>query len=140
MNNKPPIDRKHVFEGEIQGKKNRASGYHHVNRFHPYARTTGNVVREDPSSHVFEQAVEVQKPSTGRWHAKRQNSTFFPSDFSQDKVERTLRRAYTISGTNAPNTVQVPWRRFADTQQESGGTMNVRVEYGPNGIRGFPVL
>ncbi len=134
------VDKHHLFQGEVQGKKNRATGFHSTAQPHPHSQPSGPVLREDPHSHVYEQGVKIQKPSSGNWYDKRQPSTFFPNDFSARKVERTVQRAHTISQSTGMNPVDVPWRRFADTREESGGMMKVDVRENNGKIRGFPVL
>lgn len=138
----PPIDRTHIFHGEFakSGQHTRPRGFHSTSIAHPNSQTAGPVLREDPHSHVYEQAVQLRKNADSAWKSKAQPSTFFPPDFSQAKVERTVKRAYHAHQQTQQNPVAVPWRRFADTNEESGGTMNVRVAIGPGGIRAFPVL
>lgn len=138
----PPIDRTHIFQGEFakSGNHLRPRGFHSTAIAHPNSRTAGPVLREDPHSHVYEQAVELRRNVDSAWKSKNQPSTFFPPDFSQAKVESTVVRAYHVHQQTQQNPVPVPWRRFADTREESGGTMNVRVEHSPGGLRGFPVL
>lgn len=142
MSTSTPIDRVHVFEGEFakSGNHKRPRGYHSTATGHTNAQTVGPVIKEDPHSHVFEQRVQLRKDAVSAWKDKAQPSTFFPSDFSQTKVEHTLQRAYHAHVSTGQNPVPVTWRRFADTKEESGGTMDVHVETSARGIRGFPVL
>lgn len=134
------IDSDHIFQGEVQGKKNRPSGYHSTASNHPYARPVGGKLQEDPHSHIYSQNVEMRKPSNNIWRPKRQPSTFFPDDFSQNKVERYLQRAHTIEQQSGQNPAPVQFRRFADTREESGGVMKIQVSQNGGKLRGYPVF
>ena len=82
--------RRHIYEGEINPKRGKASGWHHEPTG---SKEKGTYVIEEtrspPDQHgVYEANVMIEETK------KKERSTFFPKDWTEKQVESAIEEAY----------------------------------------------
>ena len=81
----PPFDWKHILDGDTSGFHSRPGGIDP-----PSARV---ISKGPPDSHgVYEAKVEITNPATGQ--VKTKNSTFFPDDWTHERVKAEVEGAF----------------------------------------------
>src|SRR5437764_712916 len=74
----PPINLRHIEEGEIN-RRGEAVGYHHrPNGVDPPGARVLRIVQSADASGVYRAIVALQDPETGAWVRKKAPSTFYP--------------------------------------------------------------
>jgi Bacterial EndoU nuclease len=84
----------HVLDGEIN-KRGKAVGYHlrpNGNDL-PKARMTARTEAPDING-IYKGKVEIFDSATGKWVAKKAESSFFPDNFTPKQIENSVRNAY----------------------------------------------
>jgi hypothetical protein len=90
----PKIGIEHLFHGEIN-EHNRAVGFHHRGSIgHEGKARVTKITREVNQYGVYAAKVEIFNPSENRWVPKSRRSTFFPDNWSRQKVLDEIRVAY----------------------------------------------
>ncbi len=79
------LDAEHVFRGEIS-RRSRATGFHHRPSGGDNARVVSGTESAPDRHGVYEAVVEIRNPDTGEWVRKDRTSTFFPDDWSADRI------------------------------------------------------
>ncbi|WP_190851185.1 EndoU domain-containing protein [Actinomadura sp. RB99] len=102
--------RHHVFKGEIRKTKNglTPTGYHHrfMGRDDLDRRVT--VLDRDPHTGVYRGDVQMKGPN-GQWMTKPHGSTFFPDNWSPQRVNSAIEKAF------ASKTVSSDGKRWSGT-------------------------
>ncbi|SNS93318.1 EndoU nuclease [Asanoa hainanensis] len=106
----------HVFHGEVRGSPPRGpvgSGWHH--RFmgqDPPDRRVVRVTRRSVDG-TYAADVEMRGGPTGAWYPKPAGSSFFPDNWTPQRVDRAINDAFD-SGSTIPGTGGRRWRGQAD--------------------------
>jgi hypothetical protein len=106
----------HVFRGEVRGGPGgglRGSGWHH--RFmgqDPPDRRVTRVTRRGVDG-TYAADVEMRGGPSGGWYPKPAGSSFFPDNWTPQRVDRAIDDAFT-SGGPIPGTNNRRWRGTAD--------------------------
>lgn len=88
----------HILNGEVKVKGDGrlvAQGFHHqAPGTDGNARLVRGTVTRPDEFGVYEAAVEIRDPRTGRWVRKATASTFFPKEWSRSQVRSAIVEAY----------------------------------------------
>jgi hypothetical protein len=90
----PPINLRHIEDGEINHRGD-AVGYHHrPNGLDPPGARLLRIVQPADGSGVYRAIVALQDPDTGAWVRKKAPSTFFPDMMSAGDVVEAILEAF----------------------------------------------
>lgn len=94
----PPIELGHIAEGEINAR-GEAVGFHdRPGGVDPAEARMMRQVEAPDANGVCTGKVEIKRPSTGDWVAKRANSSFFPDNLSHQQIVDGTLHAFRESG------------------------------------------
>lgn len=87
--------RHHVFRGEVRNVRGRPTptGYHHRFLGRDDADRRVTVLDRDPHTGVYRGDVQMRGPN-GQWITKPQGSTFFPDNWSPQRVNSAIEKAF----------------------------------------------
>jgi hypothetical protein len=99
------INKTHIFQGEIN-RRGLAVGYHHRlngkdSNNAKMVKLTGLPNRQG----IYIGRVEIRNPANGQWVSKLSSSTFFPDQWSQEKVLNEIQGAFASA-----NKSKEPWQ------------------------------
>jgi len=98
----PNINLHHIFDGEINKRRNKATGYHSRPNGQDSANARVVRVQDGPNRYgVYTATIEVRDGN--QWLSKF--STFFPDELSRDEVIDIILHAY----SNSDNPNGAPW-------------------------------
>ena len=102
LNCTPTINVEHVFHGEIN-RRGRAVGFHHRGSIGHESKARVIAITSEPNAQgIYRGTVEIFDASSGVWVQKGPGSTFFPDNWSRQKVMSEIREAFN-SSTIEPN-------------------------------------
>lgn len=87
--------RHHVFRGEVRNVRGNPTptGYHHRYQGHDDADRRVTVRDRDPNTGVYRGDVQMKGPN-GQWISKPQGSTFFPDNWTPQRVNASIEKAF----------------------------------------------
>jgi filamentous hemagglutinin len=100
------FDWDHVLSGEIN-PAGKATGYHAETAAAGAARITPGAAVKQNANGTYEAPVQIWDQTSGQWVDKVRQSTFFPADWSQARIEYEVSEAFKVrvSNSSGPGTI-----------------------------------
>jgi len=116
----PEKTKKHIFEGEVNGR-GKAVGCHHISAINSGNSRIISIISPPNQQKVYEATVEIFDKRTSAWIRKEARSSFYPDEWSKEKVLKEITSAF-----NSPAKVSKgsKWESVSDSGIKISGYTN----------------